>query len=78
MGKTIRVAAQASTAHAASVPISMVLRKVQVVRASSLMGTANTPLSSFVGLNDGVDGAAYDVFYIELSPVDGKWARVSL
>jgi hypothetical protein len=88
MGKTVRVAAQSNTNHVASAPISLVLRKVQVVRptdASSMSATTTAPLSSFVGLNDGVGGTAYDVFYIELCPASngaaadgGKWARLSL
>lgn len=90
MGKTVRVAAQSNTSHVASAPISLVLRKVQLVRsavASAMSATTTAPLSSFVGLNEGVSGAAgvFDTFYIELSPAangaatdGGKWARLSL
>ena len=83
MGKTIRVAAQGADNHAASVKISMVLRKVQLVRAtvaSTMSATTTVPLSTFVGLNDGVSGNAansFETFYIQVSPVT-VWATVSL
>jgi len=83
MGKTVRIAAQGATAHAASVSAALVLRKVQLVRGGpvdSNMDAANVPLSSFVGLNEGVSGNAanaFETFYIQLSPVS-KWARLSL
>lgn len=78
MGKTIRIAAQGATAHAASVSVAQVLRKVQLVRATvdSEMGSANVPLSSFIGLNEGVSGNAdnsFETFYIQLSPTSA-WA----
>jgi hypothetical protein len=78
MGKTVRIASQGATAHAASVSIATVLRKVQLVRASvdSDMPGANVPLSSFIGLNEGVSGNAansFETFYIQLSP-SSVWA----
>jgi len=78
MGKTVRIAAQGATAHAASVSVAQILRKVQLVRTSvdSDMGTANAPLSSFIGLNEGVSGNAansFETFYIQLSPTSA-WA----
>lgn len=79
MGKTVRVAAQASTAHAASVPVSMILRKVQRVQTSidsTLSSTTTLPLASFSDVNEGVSGNAangYETFYIQLSPVS-IWA----
>jgi hypothetical protein len=78
MGKTVRIAAQGATAHAASVSVAQVLRKVQLVRATvdSEMGAANVPLSSFIGLNEGVSGNAansFETFYIQLSPTSA-WA----
>jgi hypothetical protein len=77
MGKTVRIASQGATAHVANASVALVLRKVQLVRDASVMGSANVPLNSFVGLNDGVLADPYGVFYIQLSPV-GKWARLSL
>ena len=83
MGKTVRVAAQSNTSHIASAPISLVLRKVQIVRpvvASTMSATTTAPLSSFVGLNEGVSGNAansFETFYIQVSPVT-VWATVAL
>ena len=82
MGKTIRIAAQGATNHYGSVSVAQVLRKVQLVRATvdSDMPGANVPLSSFIGLNEGVSGTAanaFETFYIQLSPVS-KWARLAL
>lgn len=83
MGKTVRIAAQGATAHVASASVALVLRKVQLVRGGpvdSNMGDANVPLSSFVGLNEGVAGEAangFETFFIQLSPAS-KWARLSL
>lgn len=82
MGKTIRIAAQGATNHAAAVPVSMVLRKVQIVETDvvSAMGAANVPLNSFIGLNEGVSGNAannFETFYIQLAPVCA-YASVSL
>jgi len=83
MGKTVRVAAQAAENHAASAKVGMVLRKVQIVRpvdASTMSATTTAPLSSFVGLNEGVSGNAansFETFYIQVSPVT-VWATVSL
>jgi hypothetical protein len=78
MGKTVRIASQGATAHAASVSIAQVLRKVQLVRATvdSDMPAANVALSSFIGLNEGVSGNAansFETFYIQLSP-SSVWA----
>ena len=78
MGRTVRIASQGATSHVASAPINLVLRKVQIVSGASVMGAANVPLSNFVGLNDGVNGADYGVFYVRLCPGDAKWARISL
>jgi hypothetical protein len=85
MGRTIRIASQGATAHAASVPISQLLRKVQIVRGgaavqSVMSATGTTPLSNFVGLNEGVSGNAansFETFYIQLSPAS-VWATVAL
>lgn len=83
MGKTVRIASQGATNHYGSVSVALVLRKVQIVRGGTVdsnMGDANVPLSSFVGLNEGVNGTeanSFDTFFIQLSPV-GKWARLSL
>lgn len=82
MGKTVRVAAQASTNHVTNAPVSMILRKVQLVKNSSTMSATTTaPLSSFVAVNDGVGGEVangFDTFFIQLCPVNSKWARLSL
>ena len=81
MGKTVRIAAQGATAHAASVSVAQVLRKVQLVRGGpvdSNMGDANVALSSFIGLNEGVSGNAansFETFYIQLSPAS-VWAAI--
>jgi hypothetical protein len=83
MGKTVRIAAHGATSHYGSVSVALVLRKVQLVRGGpvdSNMGDANVPLSSFVGLNEGVAGTAansFETFFIQLSPAS-KWARLSL
>jgi hypothetical protein len=82
MGKTVRIASQGATAHANAVSIALVLRKVQLVRGGpvdSNMGDANVPLSSFIGLNEGVSGNAansFETFYIQLSPTS-VWASAS-
>jgi hypothetical protein len=78
MGKTVRIASQGATAHAASVSVAQVLRKVQLVRVSvdSELGAANVPLSSFINLNEGVSGNAtngFETFYIQVSPTT-VWA----
>lgn len=87
MGKTVRIASQGATAHAAgtgpgttvnALLISLVLRKVQIVdtTVTSVMGAADVPLSNFIGLNEGVGGTIPDTIYIQLSPAS-KWASVS-